>query len=138
MSQDEAVEAKPVDDSLKGIRGWLLFYLIGPTILGYTSGIIGLILSDAAPIALFVGIAGLLSVWSIFQKERSWVPGIHVLLNAVWGILALISGNWAGSVAAGLWIWYWIVSRRVKNTYSVQSAEALASTDKHDPSEQNN
>lgn len=105
------------DEKLNGVGGWLLVYLLG-SIVGFVLITVAFIAIDATPIGLFVGIVGIFTIWSVFQTGQSWVRPFHILVGAVWVVRAIAYQDWPGTVGPGIWIWYWVVSERVKYTYS--------------------
>jgi len=103
---------------LKGIRGWLLFYLIGPMIFG-TGSLLFMMLSSGSfdfvsvgmLIASIVGILAMMSPWT-------WVRTYHIALNAVTtGFFLLVNVAIPAAIGTGIWVAYWLVSKRVKATY---------------------
>ena len=122
---------QPAKNDLVGIKGWLLFYVIGPGILGTLWGVTDAIIwgvSGHPAYRLIFSVlitANVIGLYLIFGVRKSITQIYHIWLNfnwaGFWAFTAVESGGpqgWGAVSALLIWALYWIGSKRVRATYS--------------------
>ena len=119
------------EKDLVGIKGWLLFYVIGPGILGTLWGVTDAIIwgiSGHPAYRLIFSVlitANVLGLYLIFVVRKPITRTYHIWLNFIWAGYTLIYFIASGLAAflivlvPALLIWpiYWVRSKRVRATY---------------------
>ncbi len=121
----------PAEKDLVGIKGWLLFYVIGPGILGTLWGVTDAIIwgiSGHPAYRLIFSVlitANVLGLYLIFAVRKPITRTYHIWLNLIWaGFWAFTTvelldwpQGWGAVLALLIWASYWIGSKRVRATY---------------------
>jgi hypothetical protein len=117
-----------------GIAGWLLFYVI-TTIVGilWTAIDPAYLVSNVHPVENYlVGLvitSNAIGLYLIFRVRKPITQTYHIWLNLLWagfsafGIILLgLSSGWPVVIVMLIWAFYWIGSKRVRNTYRGDTA----------------
>ena len=105
------------EKSLVGIGGWLTLYLSGLVVSTFLIGGQALSSSSISVTSLVVLIATIVAWFSLLAKGK-WVRTYQIGFNALLGIIGVAAGLYLALVGAGVWIAYWVRSKRVAATYA--------------------
>lgn len=119
------------EESLIGIKGWLLLYVIGPGFIGTAWGIKEAIVWGpllGGGYLYFCGMlltANVVGLYLIMYVREKITQTYQIWLNIIWaGSYAFFSATllswptgWGTVIGFSIWAAYWIGSKRVRATY---------------------
>jgi len=120
-------KVKTENEELEGIGGWLILPIIGmffsmiiilleiSEVMAYPNDYLGYEYILMMDFALLILIA--ITLFQIFNKKKN-APRWAIVVLITFGITNLISLNIAWVIGNVIWIFYFIKSERVKNTFN--------------------